>query len=119
MGAEYKVGKGLVGGYTVSYACPRCSTALKSPLAEAGQADICPECNSQFVVPGVKERDDISRAKAMAADAARKEKELAAQKEWQKQAAAARRRDYELRQATERVEVVPELPQSGPREHRL
>jgi uncharacterized Zn finger protein (UPF0148 family) len=72
----------LLGGYTVAYECPKCSTALKSPLDEAGTADSCPQCGTQFVVPGTEERDRIRQEGQKAkweqqqkTDAARRQKE--------------------------------------------
>ena len=44
----------------VEYACPTCSSLLKNPLSEAGQADNCPECNASFNVPGKEEFDKFS-----------------------------------------------------------
>ncbi|HIO53060.1 MAG TPA: hypothetical protein EYN32_05390 [Phycisphaerales bacterium] len=45
----------------VEYACPTCSSLLKNPLSEAGQADNCPECNASFNVPGKKDFDKFSQ----------------------------------------------------------
>lgn len=40
----------------VKYKCPVCSIKLTNSLAEAGDNDSCPECNTAFVVPGIKEK---------------------------------------------------------------
>jgi hypothetical protein len=56
-----RIRKGLFGRYLVGYECPRCLTALTSPLDDAGKQDACPDCGTQFVVPGTKERAELNR----------------------------------------------------------
>src|SRR4051812_12993902 len=90
MSTEYSIKKSWFGGYKVSYDCPHCSTALTSPLDDAGKTDYCPECNKQLVVPGkdarARMRSEERRAEEVARDA----------KKWQSKAGESR----ELRTAT-------------------
>ena len=37
----------------------RCSAKLTSPLDDAGKTDTCPQCGTQFTVPGEYARDRI------------------------------------------------------------
>lgn len=69
------VKKRLLGGYTVNYNCPRCTTALKSKLEEAGNHDTCPECGAQLVVPGKQQLSDMVAAKELEARNAREREE--------------------------------------------
>jgi hypothetical protein len=41
----------LYGDTFLHYQCPQCRTALRNPLSEAGNADSCPRCGADFVVP--------------------------------------------------------------------
>ncbi len=50
---EIKAG---IGGPSIKYGCPTCSTKLTSSLMEAGSSEFCPQCGSEFSVPGVKEK---------------------------------------------------------------
>jgi hypothetical protein len=72
MATEYSVKKSWLGGYKISYNCPNCSTALKSPLDDAGKTDSCPACNAQLVVPGKDARERIRSEERRAAEVARK-----------------------------------------------
>jgi len=47
-----KVTKSLLGAQHVSYLCPKCGDGLRSPLAEAGKPDTCPNCNARFTFRG-------------------------------------------------------------------
>ncbi len=46
-----EVRKGLWGGHKVHYDCPLCGDRLVSPLSDAGKAESCPNCKSEFIVP--------------------------------------------------------------------
>ena len=56
---QFEVKKSLLGSYSTHYQCPNCSEWLKSPIAEAGTEDSCPECGTEFIVPGIQQRNDI------------------------------------------------------------
>jgi uncharacterized tellurite resistance protein B-like protein len=72
---------GVFGGYIIHYACPRCSTSLTSPLDDAGNDDMCPNCASQFTVPGLDERNRIrDRHRLEVEKRARHKEELRGQK---------------------------------------
>jgi Zn-finger nucleic acid-binding protein len=43
------------GSPIVIYPCPNCEGELKSPVADIGTEDACPECQRNFVVPGETE----------------------------------------------------------------
>lgn len=53
--SDYNVKRG-VSGTSVKYDCPGCGVRLTSTLFEAGNVDACPDCITQFVVPGEKEK---------------------------------------------------------------
>ncbi len=67
-----KVTKTLLGGYQVKFDCPGCKTRLTSPLSDAGMKDTCPDCGSQFAVPGTDALQQWNERKQ--ADLAGKEK---------------------------------------------
>ena len=54
----YSVERTLLGKHRVVYDCPHCGHNIYNPLEEAGIDDVCPECDGDFVVPGV---DDLER----------------------------------------------------------
>jgi uncharacterized Zn finger protein (UPF0148 family) len=86
---EFELKKGLLGGHTVSYQCPQCSTGLKARLDEAGKSDACPDCGAIYTIPGSDERNRIVEAEVSATR--------------QKQEQAERNlREKESREATER-----------------
>lgn len=64
MTRRIEVTKGFLGHYSVSYDCLQCGTGLKSPIADAGKDDACPECGSRFKVPGSDHRDRLAAEKA-------------------------------------------------------
>ena len=49
--ADAKVFKSFWGKQRIRYDCPKCNVTLTNPLEEAGQLDVCPECNIHFFVP--------------------------------------------------------------------
>lgn len=73
---KFEVKKGILGRYTVVYQCERCASPLSSSLDDAGRTDVCPDCNHQFVVPGVDHRDRIRAAEKLVAEQRLKDKEL-------------------------------------------
>ena len=76
-----KVTKTLLGGYQVKFGCPACKTRLTSPLSDAGANDTCPDCGSQFVVPGTDALRQWNEQKAEKAEQKRQQQlELARQK---------------------------------------
>jgi hypothetical protein len=50
--ARVDVTKNIFGKLRVGYDCPNCRERLRSPLRDAGNSDICPNCHTQFTVPG-------------------------------------------------------------------
>ena len=54
----------LLGAKRVGYDCPRCASRLRSPLADAGKKDSCPDCNTFFIVPGKNALDADRQEKA-------------------------------------------------------
>ena len=52
----------MFGKHSVHYVCPKCGERLKSPLADAGKQDSCPDCRALFVVPGEQKRRQIEEA---------------------------------------------------------
>jgi hypothetical protein len=71
---NFKIKKGLFGGDTLLYDCPRCKTGLSSPLDDAGKPDACPECGQSFAIPGSDARDRIRNYQA---EVAREQREAA------------------------------------------
>lgn len=71
-----KIKKGILGGHAISYDCPHCSAAIKSPLDDAGKSDTCPQCNRQIIVPGAGQRDRIREGEIAAAEIKRDATEL-------------------------------------------
>ncbi len=71
---EYEVRKGKL-SQTVAYPCPVCSQKLTSSLNDAGGSDHCPDCGTQFVVPGEKEyrEEEAKKAKSLATRQSAKE----------------------------------------------
>jgi uncharacterized OB-fold protein len=51
--------KTLTGGHYFSYVCPQCDDALRSPLAEVGTNQSCPQCGVVHVVPGKREAEEF------------------------------------------------------------
>lgn len=90
MSDQVEIKKGFLGGYTIGYDCRNCSSRLKSPLDDAGKPDTCPDCGTQFVVPGVAEKDRIHAEAAAAGADKQRQHELA-----MKQAEADRQRQNE------------------------
>jgi uncharacterized Zn finger protein (UPF0148 family) len=124
MTSRFVIKKGLLGGHSVAYECPKCSTGLKSPLDEAGKSDTCPQCGTQFVVPGTEERDRIRQEEQVAklekeqkAEAARRQKELheAAERELQ---TAKKRAEQAARQSQSTAFADPPVFE-GPFEYRM
>ena len=91
----------------VEYACPTCSSLLKNPLSEAGQADNCPECNASFNVPGKKEFDKFSQREVESLMKAAAETSRTNEAK-----AAAKSRLYQLRQK-QKVATNPPLHASS------
>lgn len=58
---KVEIKKRLLGGYSVCYECPHCSSDLQSPIDDAGQPDECPDCGKDLLVPGEAERDRVRR----------------------------------------------------------
>jgi uncharacterized Zn finger protein (UPF0148 family) len=79
--------KTLLGGFTVKYSCPKCTLALENPLSEAGQVDTCPNCKTQFKVPGSKSKVELARKRQLEKEQAeqvsqaKKEQEIAKMQE--------------------------------------
>ncbi len=90
MSDQVEIKKVFLGSYTIGYDCRNCSSRLKSPLDDAGKPDTCPDCGTQFVVPGVAEKDRIHAEAAAAAADKQRQHELA-----MKQAEADRQRQNE------------------------
>lgn len=106
MSSSFQIKEGLLGGYKICYPCPHCSASLSSPLDEAGNHDICPQCNRQFIVPGKSERDRIRSEEKLAADVARAEKEkLRQEKERKKRLAIQARQRIQTEQARAQAEL--------------
>lgn len=84
---KYQVVKNVLGQVSVKYHCPGCKTKLRSPLAEAGQPDSCPDCRVSYIVPAKEERIKFERLQkqAEAAAAEAKEKQRAEQEAIRKQ----------------------------------
>jgi uncharacterized Zn finger protein (UPF0148 family) len=103
MADDFKIKKGMLGGYTIAYDCPHCSTALKSPLDEAGTVDTCPECNRPLTVPGAEEKERIRAS----------ERQLVQAKESRRQLEERTKRELAKRKAEEqerqRLKVRQEL----------
>jgi hypothetical protein len=57
--------KTLLGGFVVKYNYPKCSLVLENPLAESGQVDTCPNCKTQFEVPGSKSKAELERKRQL------------------------------------------------------
>lgn len=66
MTPPFEVKKNFLGHYVVGYDCPKCGERLRSPIADAGNADGCPNCQARFIVPGSNERERILRAQESA-----------------------------------------------------
>ncbi len=86
-----QITKSVFGRHHVSYKCPRCGDDLRSPLADAGKPDTCPNCNARFVVPGAENLQRMTAEKE--ADARRKREE------------AEQRRETKLREQQEKAEA--------------
>jgi Zn-finger nucleic acid-binding protein len=81
---DYRIKRGPL-GVNVKYDCPGCTVRLTSGLFEAGSSDSCPDCGTQFVVPGEKEKLEdaqqlLDSSKERAAEAAQREAEAARRK---------------------------------------
>lgn len=72
---RYTIKKNIVGPPSIKYDCPGCDIRLTSAITEAGSREICPDCNTEFVVPGTKERQqrDAEQKRIKAKSDARKE----------------------------------------------
>jgi uncharacterized Zn finger protein (UPF0148 family) len=55
--------KNKIGGYYLSYPCPKCEDQLRSPLPEAGTEQTCPLCGAGHTVPGKQEVEEFLRAR--------------------------------------------------------
>lgn len=82
-------------GHCLSYTCPKCGDALRSPLAEAGTRQTCPQCGAVHVVPGQQEVAEFLRAEQV-----RKEQKAA---ERQRQKADRAERKARVKQEAEFV----------------
>ncbi|MDZ4658981.1 MAG: hypothetical protein SH868_15500 [Bythopirellula sp.] len=80
MNRRLEIKKGMLGGYSVGYDCPHCSTRLKSPIDDVGLSDTCPNCGREFAVPGKDERDRIRGEQELKDSRRRIEKEQAEQR---------------------------------------
>jgi predicted nucleic acid-binding Zn-ribbon protein len=49
-------------GHCLSYTCPNCGDALRSPLPEVGTEQTCPQCGVVHFVPGKQEADEFLAA---------------------------------------------------------
>jgi uncharacterized Zn finger protein (UPF0148 family) len=96
--------KRLLGGYSVSYSCPQCETALVSKDDEAGKQETCPECGAQFVVPGKQELTDLISTKEQKTREARERAERV-QRLKEEAEAEQRRREEERRLEDARIEA--------------
>jgi Zn-finger nucleic acid-binding protein len=56
---EYRVAKSLTGKWSVHYQCPSCKEGLKNSIDDAGKADVCPRCKTEFVVLGLGKKQQI------------------------------------------------------------
>jgi uncharacterized Zn finger protein (UPF0148 family) len=85
--------KNMIGGHHLSYTCPKCGDALRSPLTEAGSEQTCPQCGTTHTVPG---KEQV--AKFLLAKKQQKEKEEAAREaELQRREAAHEKQRREWR----------------------
>lgn len=104
---DYEVVQNLIGRKIVEYKCGTCSTALQSPLAEAGTAQQCPRCDALIVTPGVVELEQHRREEVVreaADEQARREKEQAQERERQLE-----ERERREQQGARQREREPEL----------
>ena len=85
---QYSVHRNLVGLHFVKYVCPKCKTRLRSPLADAGNVDKCPDCGQDLTVPGAREKREADSAKRDAAVERRLKQEERKQVEDERKAAA-------------------------------
>ena len=93
MQMRYSVSKNLIGLYTVKFECPNCNVSLSSPLKDAGNTDYCPDCGTEFVVPGKKEKQ---KAAKVAADKNKARQQARDKKSIEKQQAADKRKATKL-----------------------
>ncbi|HLP84543.1 MAG TPA: hypothetical protein VK157_09350 [Phycisphaerales bacterium] len=103
---QYKVVTSKDGKQLVKFKCPRCGIGLDSDLQTAGSNDICPECDSPFVVPGIAERDAVeaeARRRLQQREKQRREAQVAANARQEAQALEERRRQEEQAQEAARV----------------
>lgn len=107
--------KTLLGGFTVKYNCPKCSLALKNPLAESGQVDTCPNCKTQFEVPGSKSKAELARKRQLEKEQADKiaQTKKAQAEERENLAIAAMEEDQERRKklAEQKSQIEAEIRQ--------
>ncbi len=84
----------LTGAVTVHFACPACKAGINSPVDDAGNTDKCPDCGTDFRVPGMEARraEDVRRKAKQAEQRAAEERAQQQRKEEAAWAAAARTR---------------------------
>ena len=98
MSARLEIKKGIFGGYSVRYPCPHCGSLLKSSLDAAGEADVCPDCGREFVVPGAESQDHIREARKLEQTYLQEEKD---RKRQQRLARSAAKKAERMRVAAE------------------
>lgn len=106
MEIAFQLTKSLLGHHHVSYKCPKCGDDLRSPLAEAGKPDTCPNCNARFIVPGADELRRLTEARE--AEAIAREQRRQDQLRQQNERAAARAREMEGKATQERERETQE-----------
>ena len=104
---RYSVSKNLIGLYTVKFECPNCNVSLSSPLKDAGNTDYCPDCGTEFVVPGKKEKQ---KAAKVAADKNKARQQARDKKSIEKQQAADKRKATKIasQQASQEAKAAAE-----------
>ena len=85
--------KNLIGGHHLSYTCPTCGDALRSPLPEAGTEQTCPKCGAGHTVPGKEQVAKFLLAKKQQ----KEEEEAARQAEIQRRQAEQEKQQREWR----------------------
>jgi acyl-CoA reductase-like NAD-dependent aldehyde dehydrogenase len=116
MNHEYQLSKNILGQVSVKYDCVKCGERLKSPIADAGKKDNCPNCLAQFTVPGLEEKQRIDTERALAAC----NKEISAEKIRQQRIARERqehidklaKEEERRKRVAEQLRYEEERPQS-------
>jgi uncharacterized Zn finger protein (UPF0148 family) len=106
----------LLGRHRVAYDCPSCGERLRSPLADAGTTDHCPDCNAEFVVPGEVKLEQLRREKEKAEQPRREERERKKQLQLEKKQLKQQKQREERSAKAERRAAVCEREREAERE---